>query len=309
MTKSRLSAVTIPLVLVSTLALAGCGTTNNATSSSGSSGSSNNSTTNTTTSTTKSTSAAGSAKVYAIKANVTAQMVMVGKTATFVVTALSKNGQPVPNKPVKFYIGPMVPLSNVPPSHWLASGTSAAAPFISNYSKTTNQKGQATLILKSQPAKTMEMVGVSIGNLSSYSAKAHHAVGSLDAWWTTPKTMPTAPVGDSVTVNPFITVASSSTSIPVTVTVDSPSGPISGASVLFSAKSSSSKGSSSNAMGMSSSMSSSNGTTVMTNASGEATYKAMTGASKSMLPIRIVVTHGSAKTRVAGGMNIELITK
>lgn len=299
--RSRLAAMSIPLVLAGSFTLAGCGTANNA--------SSTNNTMTSTINTTGASQSASTPSVYAMKANVTAQMVMTGKTASFVVTALSQSGQPVANQPVTFYIGSMVPLSNVPPSHWLASGTSAATPYISSYSKTTNQHGQATVVLTPRPAKTMEMVGVRIGNLSSYSTSAHHAVGALDAWWTTPKTMPTAPVGDSVTVNPFVTMASASTSTPVTVTVDSPSGPISGARVLFTAKSGSSKGSGSNAMGTSSSMSSSNGTTVMTNASGQATYKAMTGASMSMLPIRIVVTHGSAMARVSGAMNVELIAK
>lgn len=56
MIKSRLASVTIPLVLVGTFALAGCGTANNATTSSGSSSSNTaSSTNNTTTSTTNTT--------------------------------------------------------------------------------------------------------------------------------------------------------------------------------------------------------------------------------------------------------------
>lgn len=251
--------------------------------------------------------ASGPPTVYSIQANRTAQMVLAGKPATFVVTARSQTGQPVANQPVTFYIGPMVPLSNVPPKRWLVSGTAAAQPYIASYSKKTHQNGQATLVLRAQPTQSMEMVGVRIGNLSSYSASKGKALGSLDAWWTTAQTAPTAPVGDFVTINPFVTMASAYASVPVTVRVNSPAGPIVGASVLITPQVGGSGGMGSSSMG--SSMSSTGGTSVMTNTSGQATYKAMSGASGSMLPIRIVVTQDSQMMRVAGGMNAEVIAK
>lgn len=51
----------------------------------------------------------------------------------------------------------------------------------------------------------MEMVAAKVGGLDGFGASAGHGVGLLDAWWTTPSTQPTVPVGDKVQVTPFLT--------------------------------------------------------------------------------------------------------
>ncbi len=236
--------------------------------------------------------------VYAVTVNRTAEMIDAGHTASFLLTAWTKSGKPAAHQPVTFYIGTMMPLSGMPPAEWLASNTSAASSYIQSYSRETNSSGQAELVLSAQRAGTMEMVGTKIGDLSSYSQSAMAALGSLDAWWTTPATSPTAPVGDSVTVRPFLTKASRGSAIPITVTVDSPSGPVPDARVNFIPKQDSS---------MMASMSNAGGYTVMTNQVGQAVWRAMAGTAARKIPIRIVVTEGASMTRVAGGMNTEIV--
>ncbi|NMP24590.1 hypothetical protein [Sulfobacillus harzensis] len=240
----------------------------------------------------------GSHSVYAITVNRTAEMVAAGHTASFRLTAWTKNGHPAAHQPVTIYIGTMVPLSGMPPTRWLASSTSAAARYIRSYSHETNSRGQVRVVLSAQPAKTMEMVGVKIGNLSTYRPSTMAALGSLDAWWTTPTTSPTAPIGDSVTVRPFVTKASPGASIPISVTVNSSTGPIANARVQFIPKHSSS---------MMGAMSNSGGYTRMTNRVGQVVWRAMAGSGARDMPIRIVVTTGASMNRVAGGMNTEIV--
>lgn len=265
----------IAFAIISALALAACGSSSSAPT------------------TAASKSNLSSSNAYSIKVNKTAQMVMQGKSATFTITALTKSNKPAVGQPVTFYIGPMVPLSNVPPSKWFSSGTTSAATYISSFSKTTNSSGQATLILKGQPIKTMEMIGLKVGSLSSYVA-GKGAIGSMDAWWTTPSTTPEISIGNYVRVTPFMTMANSATNS-TTVTVGSATGVIKGARVQFTPKINSQK---------SSSMSSPTSSSVkMTNSSGTVNYS-LTNSSMTAVPVRVVVTQGSSSQRVAGGMNI-----
>ncbi len=285
----------IGLAAIVPLVLAGCGIGGAPSASPSSSAQSNTSASSPMTSSAKPTTASPQnssvSGVYAIAVNKTAQMVQAGHEASFVITATTNTGQPASNQPVTFYIGPMVPLSGNAPVAWYQSGTTSGSSYIASYSKTTNHQGQATLVLRGQPTKSMEMVGVSVGGLSSYVA-GKGALGSMDAWWTTPSTMPSAPVGDYVTVSPFITKVSGGSSPKISVITGSPKGPIPNASVDFIPKPTS----------MASSMSSTGGMMVMTSSTGKAAYSVMV-PSAGLLPIRIVATEGSAMTRVAGGMN------
>ncbi len=228
--------------------------------------------------------------VYTILTSKTAQMVQSGQDATFTLTALSKSGAPVPQAPVSFYLGTMVPLSGIGVKTWVKSGTTAASPYVVSASARTDSAGKATLILKGQPVNTMEMIGVSVGTLSTFS-QTKGAIGSMDAWWTSPGTSPTAPIGDYVTVSPFATVASSS-SQHLSILVSSPSGPVPGASVTVTPKTSMSSGMGSPATSPMSYSTSSNGmvsTDVM---------------ASSTTPFRIVATMKGSTSRIAGGMNI-----
>ncbi len=257
------------------------------------------------------TSAAPPAVVNTILTSKTAQMIGSGQNATFTITALSSTGAPVASAPVSFYLGTMVPLSGVGVKTWIQSGTSAAAPYVLSADTTTNSNGKATLVLKGQPNDTMEMIGVSVGDLSTYSA-TKGAIGSMDAWWTTAGTTPTAPIGDYVTVSPFATKTSASTQN-LSILVSSPQGPVSGAVVTVTPKTATTTG-----MGASSSSSSgmggSSSTTMATSASSTPAPMSYTTSangtistsviSKSTTPFRIVVTQGAGSTsRIAGGMN------
>ena len=241
--------------------------------------------------------------VTEIQTNKTAQIVQAGQTATFVLTATTANGSPASNVPVTFYVGPMVPLG--PGVHtWYTSGSSAGTHYFSSYSKKTNRLGEASVTLAEQPAKSMEMLGVKIGGLSTFNPSTMKGSGLMDAWWTTSSTTPTAPVGDYVVVRPFATTISTGASETLTVTAMSPNGPIAGAHVSFTPKTRHSS-----SMNGSSSMSSTGGTSMMTNTQGQTTFKIPTKAlSSSMggLPVRVVVSQGMA--RVAGGMNADVIT-
>ena len=228
--------------------------------------------------------------VYTILTSKTAQMVQSGQDATFTLTALSKSGVPVSQAPVSFYLGTMVPLSGVGVKTWVKSGTTAASPYIVSASANTNSAGKATLVLKGQPVNTMEMIGVSVGTLSTFS-QTKGAIGSMDAWWTSAGTSPTAPVGDYVTVSPFATIASSSTQ-KVTILVSSPSGPVSGAGVTITPKTSTSSGMGSTTVSPMS---------YSTSSSGMVSTDLM---SSSTTPFRIVATMKGSTSRIAGGMNI-----
>lgn len=247
--------------------------------------------------------------VYTLQANRTSQTVMAGQPATFTITATTRNGRPVSGQPVTFYVGPMVPLSGVAPTHWYASGSKTAQAYISRYSAVTRRDGTAVLTLSPKPADSMEMVGVRVGNLSSFSG--HRAIGSLDAWWTTPATMPSVPIGDWVTVTPFVTTLPPKGYASLSVQVHGPKGVIPGAMVQFIQNSSGMGGmtGSGSTMQVGPGMSSGSGTTVTASGSGAAAYTVMTGAAGSLLPVRIVVTQGSAISRIAGGMNAEFVTR
>lgn len=258
------------------------------------------------------------AQVSVVMVDKTAQTVQAAPTnfsakdeATFVLTAKLSNGKPAANEPVAFYVGPMKPLSGVAPKAWYASGTKAGAHYIASYTAKTDADGQARVVLYGQRADSMEMVGVRVGNLDSYSVKAGKALGSLDAWWTTAKSRPTAPIGDYVRVTPFLASTSGMAKEKLTIGVfDGMGRPIPGTHVSVAAKSAT-KASGSLSMGMSAGMSSSGsmgmsatgGLMLTTGMSGEVTTQIAVSGKASMEPVRIVVTQASGKARITGGMN------
>lgn len=279
-----------------TVILAGCGTAATTSSPSSSSMTSHS---------TPASSTQASGTVTKLIANKSAEMLKASthsksshNEATFTITAYNKNGQPAANQSVTFYIGPMVPLSNHPPTHWYASGTAGAQTYIAHSSHKTNSQGQATVTLYGQPGNTMEMIGAKIGNLSSYSQKAMRSIASLSAWWESPSGSLKAPIGDSVTASPYLEVVSPNTSHTVTISVNSPHGPVANATATLTSPAAKKK----NSMGQNSMMSSSGGKTIMTNSSGVAHYQVKSPASGN-LALRIVVTHGGQMARIAGGMN------
>lgn len=229
--------------------------------------------------------------------------------ATFTLTADNANGAPVKGAKVVFYIGSMKPLGNTPPTQWFASGSSGAKPYVASYTPRTNAGGQATLTLYGQPAGTMEMVAVRIGRMSTYSPKLKRAGGLLDAWWTTPGGNP-AP-GSSVGVSPFIATVKPGARETVTVTANGPNGPIPGALVTYTRVRPRKSGASGTGMGNSGSSSGSSGMkgtaakTARTDKNGQAQFTVKAGKGRR-IPVRIVVTQGSG-TRVAGGVNVELV--
>jgi hypothetical protein len=272
----------------------------------------------TTTSTTTSTSTT-LATVATIDANKTGQTLQgapgaMSKSdeATFVLTALTANGKPAANEPVHVFIGPMKPLSGIPPKDWYESGSKGASAYVASLSKMTNAKGQATLVLYGEPADSMDMVGVQIGNLSTYNPTAMKAMGALDAWWTSTTSKPTAPIGDYVKVWPFATTVDSSSKINYTIEVESPSGPVKGAHVaigsMMMGKSSmgmgTMNGSSMSSTSSMNSMMSGKMTTVTTNSKGMAMYTVQVPKGAKMLPVRVVVTQPTNSSRITGGMNL-----
>ena len=238
------------------------------------------------------------AKVATILTSKTAQVILAGTKATFTVTALTVSGKPAVDEPVSFTMGQMVPLSGVPVKDWFETGSAGAAKYVSSFEAKTNSLGQASLVLNAQPTGTMEMIGVQVGSLSSYSP-SKVAIASMDAWWTTPSSMGTAPVGDYVTVSPFETTQSAPQRN-LSVLVGSSTAPISGAQVDFVPKKAAAA--SANSMGYPSmGASTTSGYIVATNASGLASY---TSTGTTAQAIRIVVTQGGSANRIAGGMNI-----
>jgi len=219
--------------------------------------------------------------------------------AVFTLTAYNAKGNPVKGAKVSYFIGPMKPLSNIGPAAWYRSGTPGAKAYIANFSKLTNSAGQATVTLYGQPADTMEMVGVRIGNLNSFDKAAKRAIGTLDAWWTNSHSGG-APVGYYVTAAPFMATGAANKNKTVTVTAMSKTGPIPGAAVQYIVESGSSGG-----MGSSGSSSAMSKTT---NSQGHATFTVTPGKA-GKLPVRIVVTQPSSTARVAGGMNILLFAR
>lgn len=323
------------LVMAGSAALAACGSSVGTGSAAGSSGSS----------TTSGSAAANggspgsSTGVAVVLSDVTAQMVTAAPQvsshsdeATFTLHALTASGQAAAGQPVSWWVGPMVPLSGVHPAHWFEAGTAAAKPYVASAATTTDASGQARIVLFGQPAKAMEMVAVRVGDLNSYDMAAGHGVGLLDAWWTTPSTTPTAPVGDRVTVSPFLAATHPGERTVFQVHVTDASGdPIVGAGVDWvpqpvggTAAMGSSMGSSSmtSASMGSSSMTSSTAamggdtssapvmtpTMAVTNAAGDASYSFQRSDHGTYCGLRVVVTQPGAKTRVAGGMAGELLT-
>lgn len=229
--------------------------------------------------------------------------------ATFVLTAKLANGHPAAGETVTYYIGAMKPLGNVPPKVWIQSGTKAAARFIARDSVKTNAQGKATLVLLGQRADSMEMVGIKVGDLSGYNVATHKATASLDAWWTTPRSHPTAPIGDYVTVYPFMASASTMSKQTVTIGVYNRQGqPIKGAHVVVTSSANAgvvataSAGMNVGGMGGVSASADLHFTTSM---SGQIQTQIAWPAHAKAMPVRIVVTQPSGQARIAGGMNIE----
>ena len=248
---------------------------------------------------TQTTQSPSLAKVATILTSKTAQVLLAGTKATFTVTALTVSGKPAVDEPVSFTMGQMVPLSGVPVKDWFETGSAGAAKYVSSFEAKTNSLGQSSLVLNAQPTGTMEMIGVQVGSLSSYSP-SKVAIASMDAWWTTPSATGTAPVGDYVTVSPFETTQSAPQRN-LSVLVSSSIGPISGAQVDFVPKKAAAP-SSANSMGNpSTGASTTSGYSVATNASGLASY---TSTGTTPQAIRIVATQAGSANRIAGGMNI-----
>ena len=254
-------------------------------------------------------------RVALVEANKSAQVLAAAPAksssaneAVFTLTAYNAKGNPVKGAKVSYFIGPMKPLGNAGPAAWYRSGTPGAKAYIANFSKLTNSAGQATVTLYGQPADTMEMVGVRIGNLNSFDKPAKRAIGTLDAWWTNSQSGG-APVGDYVTAAPFMAAGAANKSKTVTVTAMSKTGPIPGAAVQYIVESGSSGGmGSSGSSGSMGSSSSSGSMSKTTNAQGHATFTVTPGKA-GKLPVRIVVTQPSSTARVAGGMNILLFAR
>lgn len=287
------------LAMLAPFVLAACGSSGSSGSSSSSSGSSGST----------ATTSGSVPAVATLQVNKTAQILAAAPSsgsktneATFVLTALGKTGKPVANAPVRFYIGPMVPLSGHPPTSFTSSSSSGAAKYIASSTPTTDAAGQATITLLGQPADTMEMIGVKVGKLSTFNVKKGKALGALDAWWTAPTAAKAPPVGAYVTTTPFAAVYAKGAAAPsVKIAAMMATGPITGATVSITPKTARPKSSSS--MGASSS-----GATLKTSSAGSVTYpvtftKTAKGGGRAAL--RIVVTQANGN-RVAGGMVVQL---
>lgn len=229
--------------------------------------------------------------------------------ATFTLTARTATGRPAVGEPVSFWVGPMTPLSGVSPAAWYQTGTAPARAYVVSASSRTDGAGQARIVLFGQPAGSMEMVAVRIGDLDSFDASLGRGEGLLDAWWTTPKSMPTAPVGDRVTVTPFLAAVRPGAATRFVVRVTDAAGkPVAGAGVELIAHpptSGSMMGSSS--MGSSSMASSGTSTrSATTDGAGEVSERV---AASAMAPVvlRVVVTEPGSTDRVAGGMAALLV--
>lgn len=272
--------------------------------------------------------------VAVVQSDVAAQMVTAAPRrssradeATFTLHAFTASGRPAAGQPVSWWVGPMMPLSGMHPAHWFKAGTAAAGPYVASAASTTDASGQARIVLLGQPAKDMEMVAVRVGALSSYDRALGHGIGLLDAWWTTPSTVPTAPVGDRVTVSPFLAatrpgqrtvfrvhVADASGSPIAGAGVDWVPQPAGGAAAMGSSMGSSAMSSSTTAMGagmgagMSPSAAAMTPTTAVTNAAGDASYSLRRPDGGSYCGLRVVVTQPGSATRVAGGIAGELLT-
>ena len=68
---------------------------------------------------------------------------------TFTVTAVDKSGKPVVGAPVRFFIGPMVALSGIPPKAWYPA-TGSGRKYVGSVSHRTNGVGQASITLLGQ---------------------------------------------------------------------------------------------------------------------------------------------------------------
>ncbi len=293
---SARGATTAVLAMVAPTLLAACGASSPAASASKPSG----------------TSSASQA-VATLDVNKTAQVLPAAAAAgskadeaTFVLQALDAAGKPVANAPVTFYVGTMVPLSGHPPVSFISSRSPGAVHYIAAASSVTSAAGQATLKLLGQPSATMEMIGAKVGDLSTFDAKTHKAVGALDAWWTSPSAKGAAPVGAYVTVVPFAARYPKTAAAPsVKVTAMSATGPVSGAAVSVTPKTMATSAMGSSSMGAMSS--SSSATQAKTSANGSMAYPVMFGKSGTAggVAVRIVVNQPSG-TRLAGGMMVQL---
>jgi hypothetical protein len=247
--------------------------------------------------------------VAAVETAVTGQMLTAAShggsrldEGTFTLTARTADGKPAAHEPVSFWVGPMAPLSGSPPAHWFSSASAAGRAYVASSSSLTDSAGRATIVLLGQPSASMVMVAVKVGTLSTFAAG--HGVGLLDAWWTSPTALHSAPVGDRVTVSPFLTSDHSGRPVTFRVRVTGPSGaPARGASVSFTPKRAA--GMAGGSMG---SMSG-GGMTRAADREGVASYTAHTGTGPAPLAVRIVVTDGSGAARFAGSVTAEALPR
>jgi hypothetical protein len=275
--------------------------------------------------TTGPSSAAGGAQqpappVAVVDSNVTAQMLAAAPRssshsdeAAFTLRAYTAGGRPAADESVSWWVGPMAPLSGVHPAHWLQAGSASAATYVASASATTDASGEARIVLFGQPAKAMEMVAVRVGDLNSYDQSLGRGIGLLDAWWTTPSTTPTAPVGYRVTLSPFLAADGPGQRTVFHVHVADASGaPINGAGVNWVPQPAAGKASAGSSMGSSAvtspGMATMASTKAVTDPAGNATYSFQRPANGNYCGLRVVVTQPGSHGRVAGGMASELLT-
>lgn len=207
----------------------------------------------------------------------------------------------------------MVPLSGVHPAHWFQAGTASTRTYVASATARTDASGEARIVLFGQPARAMEMVAVGVGDLDSYDQTLGRGVGLLDAWWTTPSTTPTAPVGDRVTLSPFLASIGPGQRAVFHVRVADASGtPIVGAGIDWVPQPAAGKTSACSSMGSSAltspGMAAMAPTKAVTNTAGDATYSFQRPDNGNYCGLRLVVTHQGSEGRVAGGMASELLT-
>ncbi|CAB1127879.1 conserved exported protein of unknown function [Candidatus Hydrogenisulfobacillus filiaventi] len=234
------------------------------------------------------------APVTLLTAAPTGMVVPAGQAATFTVTAYTAGMHPAAGRSVTFFIGPMTPLSGVPPKAWYPTGSAGAQRYVSGFSTRTDARGQATITLKPQGAGVMEMVGIDVGNLKTYDSASGRPLASLDAWWTTAAATPHTPPGSSLTVSPWVAVAAPHSRVPLEVTAAGPAGPVAEAAVTITSP----------LLGQSAGMTA-NGTMLTTSRTGQARMSLAMGPAAGY-PVRIVATWPDG-ARVAGGINAALL--
>jgi hypothetical protein len=146
-----------------------------------------------------------------------------------------------------------------------------------------------------------------VGDLSSYSPALGRGVGLLDAWWTTPSTSPTAPVGDRVTVRPFLAASRPGQRAVFDVHVEDGAGAsVTGAGVDWVPQPAGTSSMGMSSMGMSASGMGT--TTAVTDSSGNASYTLQRPDQGAYDGLQVVVTRPGSGSRVAGEVTGELLT-